>query len=685
MDPTKAMPMCQTNGEGIPTPESVNSKVSSKRNTCELAVVDDTQTTTIPPVSTSIEACEGISPEKVNDDIKNGKGYNVRDGIDSETASAPATATTATTATTIPPLSEKVCHTETTVLHSTKTLSIPESDGSVVNDPSQDSASSKNGISTTGRILVVAAPVAGATVCDTIAVNPSMNMATTQAAIVTAAAAAAVKPELSAPSTMTGEKRKISELENTNRLQLQCKESMSVPTDPTAAAAAAAVAALAAGVASSCQPKDPIFYEDDKKTEAAATPVPIPVGPPTILPAFTPGPVAVATDGIPIVVATIEQPEKKIRKRRAERDNHSEMWMKQFELLKAYKAENGHCLVPKIYPENQSFSTWVYKQRADYRQRQRNRHKGPMNDERLKKLNDIGFVFRAKSTKEQMEFERERRQPADNKKWDNFFLQLCAYKEKHGHAIVPKVCKENQPLSRWVFKQRAEYKLRTKDKPSRITDSQIEKLNSVEFAWEAKTNDEWRKYDLLRKQVMVDGVWNHHFNELCEFKEKNGHTIVPKVYPANQTLSTWVYRQRALYRRKEQGDEVNDLVKERFKKLEEVGFKFRVRNRKSASLAVESQVSNLPTTQVASTVMITPPTALKSEQISVQASQMASSDPFVVTTITTTTTTPENTTGTPMRVKSEPITNLASQMISPSTLDVDESTNITLPEDASAT
>ena len=73
-----------------------------------------------------------------------------------------------------------------------------------------------------------------------------------------------------------------------------------------------------------------------------------------------------------------------------------------------------------------------------------------------------------------------------------------------------------------MFKQRAEYKLRSKDKPSRITNSQIKKLNSVGFAWEAKTNDEWRKYDLLRKQVMVDGVWNHHFNELCEFKEKNG-------------------------------------------------------------------------------------------------------------------------------------------------------------------
>lgn len=462
----------------------------------------------------------------------------------------------------------------------------------------------------------------------TVTAIPNMNMATTSQAIATAAAAAAAKTDetdVVLPPLLTGTKRKLSDTEPDTKT-----DPLSSTTDPAAAAAAAAVAALAAGVANT-QPKDPLFYNDGKKSFSVSSTIPI-------LPAPT-GAIALGPDGTHIIMgeSTFEQPEKKIRKRRAERDNHSEMWMKQYELLKAYKEKHGHCLVPKIYPENQSFSTWVYKQRADYRQRQKNRHKGPMNDERLQKLNEIGFVFRAKSTKEQMEFERQRRQPSDDKKWDNFFDQLCAFKASHGHAIVPKVCKENQPLSRWVFKQRAEYKARTIGKPSRLTDLQIEKLNSVGFAWEAKTNDEWRKYDLLRKQVMVDGVWNHHFNELCEFKEKNGHTIVPKVYPANQTLSTWVYRQRALYRRREQGDEVNELVRERFKKLEGVGFKFRVRNRKSTGVTFSS--TSLVSSPSA-TLEVTPETLVASPSTSASSSMPSQNyaDDGQVETVTATST-----------------------------------------------
>ena len=48
-----------------------------------------------------------------------------------------------------------------------------------------------------------------------------------------------------------------------------------------------------------------------------------------------------------------------------------------------------------------------------------------------------------------------------------------------------------------------------------------------------------------------------------------GHTRVPKVYKLNQPLSTWVFRQRAHYRRRSEG-EINAMSDKRLKLLKKV-------------------------------------------------------------------------------------------------------------------
>lgn len=88
-----------------------------------------------------------------------------------------------------------------------------------------------------------------------------------------------------------------------------------------------------------------------------------------------------------------------------------------------------------------------------------------------------------------------------------------------------------------------------------------------------------------------DKQWDATFERLLEFKAVNGHCLVPKRYPVDQKLGTWVHTQRIQYRKMMSGkNNVSDvasdngsddkgedelsfrLTDERRKRLEQVGF-----------------------------------------------------------------------------------------------------------------
>jgi len=46
-----------------------------------------------------------------------------------------------------------------------------------------------------------------------------------------------------------------------------------------------------------------------------------------------------------------------------------------------------------------------------------------------------------------------------------------------------------------------------------------------------------------------DRQWDQMFERLLKFKEDNGHCLVPKRFPADQKLGTWVHTQRIQYRK----------------------------------------------------------------------------------------------------------------------------------------
>jgi len=240
-----------------------------------------------------------------------------------------------------------------------------------------------------------------------------------------------------------------------------------------------------------------------------------------------------------------------------------------FTMLLEYKKKNGHCYVPKIFKENQTLSYWVFRLRAMNKEMSKGK-KTRLTKERVERLKKVGFVFWAKNSKQQLELESIRRKPKDEAKWNSFVSQLQQYKDEFGNCLVPKYYPPNQPLSTWIFGQRQQKRnLNHPNKTSRLTKEKIKQLGDMGFVWQAKQDKEWQQEDRLRKQALVEDAWQNHFKTLSAFKAKTGHTRVPKTYPKNQALSSWVFRQRAMHK-KLLGGEYHGLTPSRLQQLEDV-------------------------------------------------------------------------------------------------------------------
>ena len=68
----------------------------------------------------------------------------------------------------------------------------------------------------------------------------------------------------------------------------------------------------------------------------------------------------------------------------------------------------------------------------------------------------------------------------------------------------------------------------------RLTEERIRRLESIGFEWKVK--HKMKRY--------YDKQWEAMFARLVQFKEANGHTLVPKRYPPDMKLGTWVHTQR---------------------------------------------------------------------------------------------------------------------------------------------
>jgi hypothetical protein len=84
-------------------------------------------------------------------------------------------------------------------------------------------------------------------------------------------------------------------------------------------------------------------------------------------------------------------------------------------------------------------------------------------DERIQKLEDIGFEWKSKKTYQ----------------WKNRFGDLCDFYNKNGVVPIPKA--EHPVLYRWTYCQKKEYEKYTKGGKTNMDEARIKDLESIGF------------------------------------------------------------------------------------------------------------------------------------------------------------------------------------------------------------
>ena len=188
-----------------------------------------------------------------------------------------------------------------------------------------------------------------------------------------------------------------------------------------------------------------------------------------------------------------------------------ELWDWRYRELKEYRDKHGDCNVPQ---SKGSLGVWVDTQRQSYK-------KGKLSDERIARLDVIGFAW----------------DPLEQE-WLGRFEELTNYKAENGDCNVPQ---SQGPLGAWVDKQRVKYKT------GKLSQERADLLDCIGFSWEP-----------------IDEAWTARFDELVDFKNENGDCNVPM---RQGSLGMWVANQRSYYKN-------GKLSQERIEFLESVGFEW---------------------------------------------------------------------------------------------------------------
>lgn len=257
-----------------------------------------------------------------------------------------------------------------------------------------------------------------------------------------------------------------------------------------------------------------------------------------------------------------------------------QQWLNRYAQLRRFKKKHGHCKVPSLWPDNPSLGFWVSNQRQKAAEL-------VMPAWRRKLLTDLGFCFRVPRT-------------GPLAQWDEFIKCLKRYKKRFGNCNIPRNWSEDKRLNPWISQLRALRKSLDRDKVKQL-DSLGFDWNPFASTWEKRFRElekfkkqhghyrvprtarklgNWvmsirhRKKRLSEAQIRRlneigfdwsprDTIWSTRYKDLLAFRRKFGHSNVPKNWPKNPDLATWVIEQR-IYK--------NTLSPKRIALLKKAGF-----------------------------------------------------------------------------------------------------------------
>lgn len=200
------------------------------------------------------------------------------------------------------------------------------------------------------------------------------------------------------------------------------------------------------------------------------------------------------------------------------------------ELVRKYKEQYGNLLVPSKYitPTGENLGRWIVNCRAAFK-------KGKLSLEQREALDKIGMTW----------------QMVERNDWKDMFALASLYKEEHGNLIVPfsYITPNGKPLGRWIRQQRTNYQQK------KLSEKQIEKLESIGMLWHARKDD-----------------WEEMYSLATDYYKEHGNLNVPKDYvtPEGEQLGHWIKNQRLYYCYK------RTITEEQIEKLNSIGMLWKV-------------------------------------------------------------------------------------------------------------
>jgi len=164
-----------------------------------------------------------------------------------------------------------------------------------------------------------------------------------------------------------------------------------------------------------------------------------------------------------------------------------QMWNQRYEELKEFKNLHGHCRVSQCDETYRALGLWVMTQRKQYKEYMQKHSSGvdgngmeagatkattttnqdALTKERIHILNQLGFVWEV----------------FGQTRWDKQCEQLERFRGIYGHVRVPRIYEPDPSLAQWVQDQRRQYKIKKSGNKSALTESRIQKLESLGFVW----------------------------------------------------------------------------------------------------------------------------------------------------------------------------------------------------------